>query len=336
LTAMPTRRLATSWVLAAVALFAAAPAAAQPPLPGERIAGGVSAAGTSLAGLTVDEAAARLNEIHGARLENGLVTVQAADITWTFKTADAVVRFDELRSAKRALYAGRDAQGATVDVKLAVTYTKGPVEKFAARIDRRLNRPARNSRLKISLRKVRVTHSKRGRDINRRGLIKSIGARLTDPNLDRVIKPHLISVKPKVTANKLRRSASTVITIEQRTFKLRLFKHLKVVKTYKVAVGQPQYPTPRGLFSISNKQVNPVWSVPNSPWAGELAGSTVTGPGNPLKARWMGITGSVGIHGTGESGSIGTRASHGCIRMHVPDVIALYKRVPVGTPVLIG
>jgi len=30
------------------------------------------------------------------------------------------------------------------------------------------------------------------------------------------------------------------------------------------------------------------------------------------------------------------RASHGCIRMHVPDVIALYKRVPLGTPVLIG
>ncbi|MGH2919521.1 MAG: L,D-transpeptidase, partial [Solirubrobacteraceae bacterium] len=56
---------------------------------------------------------------------------------------------------------------------------------------------------------------------------------------------------------------------------------------------------------------------------------------NPLKARWMGITGSVGIHGTGQDYSIGTRASHGCIRMHVWDVIALYNRVPIGTPVLI-
>ena len=129
-----------------------------------------------------------------------------------------------------------------------------------------------------------------------------------------------------------------MITIEQKTFKLRLFKHLKVVKTYKVAVGQPQYPTPRGRFSITSKQVNPVWSVPNSAWAGELAGTTVTGgtAANPLKARWMGLAGGVGIHGTGEDGSIGTRASHGCIRMHVSDVIALYKRVPIGTPVLIG
>ena len=321
---MPKRRLLASC------------AAAQPPLPGERIAAGVSAAGTNLAGLTADEAAARLNEVHGARLENGLITVQAADITWKFKTADAGVQFDELQSAKRALYAGRDAGGKPVDVPLAVTYTKAPVEKFAARIDKRLRRPARDAQLRISLRKVRVTHSRRGRDMDRRTLVKSIRARLTNPNLDRVIKPKLISVKPKMTADKLRRSASTVITIEQRTFKLRLFKHLKVVKTYKVAVGQSQYPTPRGRFSITNKQVNPVWSVPNSPWAGELAGSTVTGPGNPLKARWMGITGSVGIHGTGEDGSIGTRASHGCIRMHVSDVIALYKRVPVGTPVLIG
>jgi lipoprotein-anchoring transpeptidase ErfK/SrfK len=50
----------------------------------------------------------------------------------------------------------------------------------------------------------------------------------------------------------------------------------------------------------------------------------------------MGLGGGVGIHGTGEDWSIGTRASHGCIRMHVPDVIALYNRTPLGTPVLIG
>jgi len=336
---MPTRRLAISYAIAALALIAAAPAApaaAQAPLPGERIAAGITAAGTDVAGLTVDEAAARLQQVHGERLENGLVTVQAADVTWRFKTADAAVQFDELQSAKRALYAGRDAQGRPVDVPLVVAFTKEPVEKFAARIDKRLRRPARNSELRISLRRVRVTHSRRGRDINRRVLVKRIAATLTDPSLDRVLRPKLISVKPKVTADKLRRSASTVITIEQATFKLRLFKHLKVVKTYGVAVGQPQYPTPRGRFSITSKQVNPVWSVPNSPWAGELAGTTVTGASNPLKARWMGITNGVGIHGTGEDGSIGTRASHGCIRMHVPDVIALYKRVPIGTPVLIG
>jgi lipoprotein-anchoring transpeptidase ErfK/SrfK len=336
---MPARRLTVACAVAALTLLGAAgPAAAQPPLPGERIAAGISAAGTDLAGLTVDEAAARLHQVHGARLESGLVTVQAADITWRFKTADATVQFDELQTAKRALYAGRDAAGGTVDVPLVVAYVKEAVETFAARIDKRLHRPARDAALRISLRKVRVTHSRRGRDINRRELVKSIAATLTNPNLTRVLKPRLLAPKPKLTADKLRRSASTVITIDRKNFKLRLFKHLEVVKTYGVAVGQPDYPTPRGRFAIQSKQVNPVWSVPNSPWAGELAGTTVTGgsAANPLKARWMGVAGSVGIHGTGEDGSIGTRASHGCIRMHVSDVIALYKRVPIGTPVLIG
>jgi lipoprotein-anchoring transpeptidase ErfK/SrfK len=335
---MSPRRLLISSAIALGALSAAAPAGAQPPLPGERIAAGVTAAGTDLAGLTADEAAAKLNEVHGARLENGLVLVQAADITWRLKTADAAVQFDELQSAKRALYAGRDAHGAPVDVPLVVSYAKAPVEKFAARIDKRLYRPARNSVLQISLRRVRVTHSRRGRDMNRRQLIKDLGAALVNPNANRILKPALLAPRPQVTAEKLRKSASTVITIDQKNFKLRLFKHLKVVKTYGVAVGQPAYPTPRGRFSIQSKQINPTWSVPNSPWAGELGGTTVTGgsAANPLKARWMGVSGSVGIHGTGEDGSIGTRASHGCIRMHVSDVIALYKRVPLGTPVLIG
>jgi lipoprotein-anchoring transpeptidase ErfK/SrfK len=47
------------------------------------------------------------------------------------------------------------------------------------------------------------------------------------------------------------------------------------------------------------------------------------------------VNGAVGIHGTAEEWSIGSRASHGCIRMRVSDVIELYRRVPVGTPVLI-
>jgi lipoprotein-anchoring transpeptidase ErfK/SrfK len=333
---MSSRRIVTMCCLAAAAILAV-PANAQPPLPGERIPGGITAAGTDLAGLTVDEAAAKLQSIHGERIERGLITVQAADVTWKLETEKATATFDAVTSAKRALYAGRDAAGAPVDVPLDVTYTKRVVDAFVARIKKRLYRPARDSTLKISIRRVRVTHSRRGRDIGDKTLAKQVHAAMTDPRITRVFKPRLISVKPKVTADKLRNSASTVITIEQSSFTLRLFKRLKVVKRYKVAVGLPDYPTPRGLFAIQSKQVNPVWSVPNSPWAGELAGTTVSGgsAANPLKARWMGISGSVGIHGTGQDYSIGTRASHGCIRMHVGDVIALYKRVPVGTPVLI-
>jgi lipoprotein-anchoring transpeptidase ErfK/SrfK len=340
---------------------ASAGAAPAPPAPGERIAAGVGAAGVDLSGLTVDEAAQRLESLR-PRLEHGSVAVEAADLRFRLRTADAHVAFDPLRTAKRALYAGRavapppapppappvpgappappapPAAGAGVEVPLAVTLSQRAVRRFAGRVDRRLRRAARDSRIVITLRRVRITHSRTGRDIDGVALASQVGEALVDPRVPRVFKPALRKVKPKLTADRARRLAGTVITIDQSSFTLRLFKSLRLRKSYKVAVGQPAYPTPNGRYAIQSKQVNPVWSVPNSPWAGELAGTTVGGgsAANPLKARWMGIANGVGIHGTGQDYSIGTRASHGCIRMHVSDVIALYRRVPVGTPVLIG
>jgi len=94
--------------------------------------------------------------------------------------------------------------------------------------------------------------------------------------------------------------------------------------------------TPAGLYHIQDKEVNPSWHVPNSAWAGALAGRVIPpGPDDPIKARWMGVAAGAGIHGTDELGSLGTAASHGCIRMAIPDVIALYDQVPLGSPVFI-
>ena len=50
----------------------------------------------------------------------------------------------------------------------------------------------------------------------------------------------------------------------------------------------------------------------------------------------MGIFAGAGIHGTDQVGSLGTAASHGCVRMAIPDVIELYDQVKVQTPVYIG
>jgi lipoprotein-anchoring transpeptidase ErfK/SrfK len=77
--------------------------------------------------------------------------------------------------------------------------------------------------------------------------------------------------------------------------------------------------------------------VPDSDWAGDLAGEVIPpdDPRNPIEARWMAIYNGAGIHGTTAINSLGTAASHGCVRMAIPDVIELYDQVPVASPVYI-
>lgn len=123
-----------------------------------------------------------------------------------------------------------------------------------------------------------------------------------------------------------------VVTLSK--YRLQLFRDGKVVKTYKVAIGAPGYPTPTGSYHVVNKQVDPAWFPPDSPWAKGL-GPIPPGPGNPLGTRWIGTSApAIGIHGTYASGSIGTAASHGCVRMHIPEVEELYDEVAVGMPVI--
>jgi lipoprotein-anchoring transpeptidase ErfK/SrfK len=144
--------------------------------------------------------------------------------------------------------------------------------------------------------------------------------------------------KPKVTIAQLADKYPTILVADRVNFKLRLYKRLKLAKEYTVAVGAVGFDTPAGLYHIQNKAVDPAWSVPHSAWAGDLAGTVVPGgsPDNPLKARWLGIFDGAGIHGTDETYSLGHAASHGCIRMAIPDVIDLYPQVPVGTPIYIA
>ena len=109
-----------------------------------------------------------------------------------------------------------------------------------------------------------------------------------------------------------------------------MFRDGKKIATYPVAIGQPAYPTPDGQYEIIEMYKNPTWIPPNSPWAKGLE-PIPPGPGNPLGTRWIGTSApAVGFHGTPQDWSIGTAASHGCLRMHIPDVEKLYEQVEVG------
>ena len=155
---------------------------------------------------------------------------------------------------------------------------------------------------------------------------------------DGKIKASVEETEPEVTTEDLADQYPVYLTVNRSTFQLKLWENLELAKTYTVAIGAAGFDTPTGEYSIQNKAVDPTWSVPDSDWAGDLAGTTVPGgaANNPLKARWMGIYDGAGIHGTDDTASLGSAASHGCVRMAVPDVIELYDQVPVGTPIYIG
>jgi lipoprotein-anchoring transpeptidase ErfK/SrfK len=323
------RLLLVSLICALTAVPAASALAADP----TNVPQGVSAGGIDLSGATLDEARIRLETGIGGRVNQDLV-LGASGKPWTLKVADAKLQFDALTTAKRALRAKKPGE-----VPLKLSHSRLAVRAFVAGVAAKVARPARDATVKITLRHIYRKRAAHGRALDQKQVAADIDAALDDGvNAPRHVHARLVKTSPKVNANDLARIYGTVITVDKAQFRLRLFKHLKFLKSYGVAVGQPAYPTPSGLFHIQDKQVDPVWSVPNSPWAGELQGTTVQGgsAANPLKARWMGIVNGVGIHGTGEDYSIGSAASHGCIRMHVADVKDLFPRVPVGTPVLIS
>jgi len=118
--------------------------------------------------------------------------------------------------------------------------------------------------------------------------------------------------------------------------RLYLYDKGQLVKEYGVAVGTPGHPTPKGDFKITLKRYRPTWSNPGSAWAANMPASIPPGPSNPLGTRALNIDSpGIRIHGTSADGSIGTAASHGCMRMHRWDIEDLYERVEVGTPVVI-
>ena len=99
-----------------------------------------------------------------------------------------------------------------------------------------------------------------------------------------------------------------------------------MLRTFPIAVGTSQTPSPTGEFQIVQRLTNPTYYHPGK----------VIGPGasNPLGPRWIGFgVKGYGIHGTSEPRSIGKAASHGCIRLNNRDIVQLFAMVSVGDTV---
>ncbi|MFL5027556.1 MAG: L,D-transpeptidase, partial [Microvirga sp.] len=106
---------------------------------------------------------------------------------------------------------------------------------------------------------------------------------------------------------------------------------------YGIGVGRPGFEW-AGRKSVTMKREWPDWRPPREMLKRrpDLPTHMEGGPDNPLGARALYLGSSLyRIHGTNEPHTIGQAVSSGCIRMLNRDVIDLYKRVPVGAPVVV-
>jgi lipoprotein-anchoring transpeptidase ErfK/SrfK len=314
----------------------------------DTIADGVTVGGVDVGGMTEAEAKRAVRRQLLAPLRHSL-RVGYDGQSWELSGEKLDVHANLDSAVEVALAESRDGglpgrlvryvTGGEVDKQVSadVTYSQPAVNRFVRHISAAVDREAKDATVEPSGDSLSIAPAEYGRKLRDNLLTRQLGAAVLNARADHTIAARTHPVKPEVTADEVAAEFPSYLTLDRGAFTLRLWKHLKLAKSYTVAVGQEGLETPEGLYHIQEKQENPSWHVPNSAWAGSLAGQVIPpGPEDPIKARWLGIFEGAGIHGTEETWSLGTAASHGCVRMSIPDVEELYDEVEVGTPIYIG
>jgi len=315
----------------------------------DEIANGVTVSGVNVSGMTHQEA---LDAVTARVLspKRKPVTVKFRKQSWTLPAKELKIRADVKRSVDRAFAESRsgslpervlrEVTGDSVDaaVPVKVSYSRPAVNQFVREVADGVQINAVDASVQAGPDSLSVVKAENGHKLRDNLLTEELTGLLDRGRGSRTLAAQVNVLKPSVTTEKVAEQYPTYLTLDRGGFQLKLWRNLELEKTYTVAVGKIGMETPAGLYTIQNKQVDPAWHVPDSDWAGDLAGQVIPGgiAENPLKARWMGIYDGAGIHGTSETASLGSAASHGCVRMDVPDVIDLYDRVDVGTPIYIG
>jgi lipoprotein-anchoring transpeptidase ErfK/SrfK len=315
----------------------------------ERIAAGVEVNGVAIGGMTRAQAEAKLRRTLLEPLDRP-VKARYHGRTFTLTPRQASIGIDNHGTVEKAMVRSlqgnvfsrswRNLRNESLHARLAaeVSWSRPAIHRLVRRVQKAIDRPPRDATVDLSKGEVAPTTSRTGMRVKYNTLAKELQRTLLDPGNRREVAIAASVVQPKVSTRQLAEKYAAVLIVDRSHFKLTLYKRLKPAKTYGIAVGKVGLETPAGLYNVQNKAINPAWHVPDSDWAGDLAGKVIPGddPSNPIKSRWLGIFDGAGIHGTSDDASIGSAASHGCIRMHIPDVEELYDEVPVGAPVYIA
>jgi lipoprotein-anchoring transpeptidase ErfK/SrfK len=311
-------KVVVALLVAAGLACAAAPAST----PTRTVPLGVKVAGIKVGGLTAEPARKRIE----TAFDRWLRIVYLGKTKWV-DPASAGAKVDVDAAVTAALAATPGSR-----IAVPVAYSRAKAARIVAQLARRYDRTAVDAEVTGANQGGPIySPSSAGLAVDTKTMQAAVGQLL------RVTKRtplHLLTspVPPKRTAE----NYGPVIVINRGANSLRLYDGRSLVRSFRVATGQAIYPTPAGLWQIVDKQRDPWWYPPTyDEWAKGLK-PIPPGPSNPLGTRWMGLNApGVGIHGTDAPSSIGYSASHGCIRMQVPEAEWLFEHVGVGTPVVI-
>lgn len=307
-----------------------------------RILPGVRIAGVDVGGLTRDEAVRAVERRADLTLGRDLV-VRAVGFTWHATPAALGTRADVEGAVDRAfaladrmsllsrLYHRVADNPVRASVDLRFTYDDASVESFVQQAFDEVATPVLNAGIRLVDGELVMRHSRTGLELRKQAAIERVSAALRQ-HLDRVRVP-LRTLQPKVADDDLGKTIVVDISENQ----LYLYDGFKAVHQYRVATAAEGFVTPVGTWTIVNKVENPSWTNPDPEgWGAGMPLYIPPGPSNPLGTRALYLNApGIRIHGTTNVDSIGTYASHGCIRMLMPDVEELYPLVPIGTAVLV-
>ncbi len=339
---LASRRVLIVAAVAAAIVAAGSAATARVRGTGDHVLAGTGIDGVDVSGLTRDEAVTAVQR-HVDSVMRSRLTVTARGRSVTVTPAQLGSRADVASAVDRALEGPRlgwfsnlwhRVTGASVhqSVRLPFNDTRTQVAMLVGELAGRADLPVQDAGVKLVNGHVAVQHARTGWSVDRQAAASLVSSAMVAGRSATLALP-VARTQPRVADSQV----GTTVTVNVGSNQLTLYKGLKVVKRYPVATARPGFTTPRGTWKIMSKIVNPTWTnpAPNG-WGAGMPAFIGPGPGNPLGTRALALSApGILIHGTWASGSIGTYASHGCIRMHISDSVDLFPRVSVGTQVLV-
>jgi lipoprotein-anchoring transpeptidase ErfK/SrfK len=309
----------------------------------DRILPGVSIAGVDVGGMTKAEAVAAVRVAAQEALQRP-VELEAGKRSWSVTLEELGQRSNAVGAVNRALGLSESMgtfsrfwhrfNDEPVDQEVELSFAgDGRVDAVLGRIARDVSVKPVSADITYADGKVVFVRPEAGKALDFAAARKAVRAGLRQGGS--TVSLPMLKVQPKVTAKDMPRTI--VVRVDQN--KLYLYDGFDVIRTWSVATAMPGWTTPQGDWNLYRKAVNPTWYNPAlDSWGANLPAVVPGGPTAPMGTRALYITapGLIRIHGTPADSSIGTYASHGCVRMHNGEIEQLYPMVDVGTRVIIA